>query len=571
MIDTGFLMGQVNTLSRKHNELKRALETKETRLNDVLKLIQELESKATCLSFEEARLQKEHDSLVTCIENIKAEKLEAINLEVKVYSEKLKSKVRQELGTLQSSIAELESVKSEKFRLVEIEVTGYSEDLRAKALEALTTMIEGLRLKEVSKLREDLKALQNDLTQKGLALESQYTQKSEELEGLYIQRLEAIRLDLTQQQTELKTLRANYKNEKYRLITEAKEVIDLERQRLEIQNKEELNRIEETRLRTQAEISQNKMVVIKAFEPQIIAPYQVRIEELESEVVRLNKVMASNSKKSYAWQLEQVKAVITKQRGEYLEPIHLRIAGESESGKSHLVNQLIATGLNHFGVNCDFELYDPYPSDSQWSMTPYISEDPEKVLERLTYWTEFVESKDSVKLSKPLILICDEGDEMIRTYKANFVNCVKALWKRGRHVNLFLWLLGQNGNVKPLSPLDWSDLKNANQIYLNQVGYDFLKNGLGSRDTKALQGELDHVASLSEYYAVVQPKIGKAYTVTIPHKLFEGEISKPENVVTPGNKLICPKCNSDDVKKNGSLHGRPRMKCNNCLKQSYAD
>jgi hypothetical protein len=542
LIDSGLLIGQIDTLIDKHEELKRAIFAKSNRIEDLTRITTELEDNIRLLSLEESRIKAQITTLTNSLLNLEQDK--------------------------KTSIDSLNSIREKKVKELELEISQLSEELRANALEALSIELEEIKGKEVSRLNSDLERIKEDLAQRGQALEEQYQKRAKELEAQLLQQLEVIRASIAKQQETLDNLRANYKNEKYRLISEAKEVIDLERQRLQIDNASELNRIEEVRLRTQSEISQNKKELIKTFEPQIVEPYQVRIEELEVEIVRLNKLLASNSKKSYAWQVEQIKNIITKKRGEKLEPVHLRIAGESESGKSHLVNQLVTTGLGLFGVNCDFELFDPYPSDTEWSIKPYISEDPDKVLERFEYWTNFVESKDSKKLSRPLILICDEGDEMIRGYKAKFVNCVKALWKRGRHVNIFLWLLGQNGNVKPLSPLDWSDLKNASQIYLNQVSYDYLKNALGSRDTKALQGELDHVASLSEYYAVIQPKMGKAYPVTIPGKLFAEDSKQSSNAVTV---LTCPKCGSKDVKRNGNLNNRPRIKCNSCHKQSYAD
>jgi hypothetical protein len=207
-------------------------------------------------------------------------------------------------------------------------------------------------------------------------------------------------------------------------------------------------------------------------------------------------------------------------------------------------------------------------------MTPTIADDSEAVLERLNHWRAFCESEESSKRDRPMVIICDESDEMVRQYKDGMVDCIKAIWKRGRHLNVILWLLGQNGNVSQLRPLDWSDLKNAGSVYLNQVSFDYLKNGLKGRNTAALLGELEAIAEKHSYYALIHMK-GKPrpYAVAIPKQLFPTAPSATPGATgaTPEPVLKCPKCGSSAVKRAGFVNDRQRVKCHDCNKQSFAE
>ena len=302
------------------------------------------------------------------------------------------------------------------------------------------------------------------------------------------------------------------------------------------------------------------------------APLQADLTEAQAEIGRLSKLLEAKQGKTWEWQPEQITALLVKTLDDGTRrPQHCRISGESESGKSHLVNQLLTSGLKALGLDIDVELYDPYPSDTHWKIKPTIADDPVGTVAALASWREICESDQPATRERPLLIVLDEADELIRQF-GELVTCsIKALLKRGRHCNLIIWLLGQNANV--VKGMDWSDLRGAAGIYLNQCGYEYVKNGMKGRNCTALQGELDAIASKHSYYAIVHPKSApRPYAVAVPKLLFtEQPASQPaQPAPTPAavpTGVVCPHCSSSRTKFNGRRAGGERRRsCNDCGK-----
>lgn len=467
--------------------------------------------------------------------------------------------------------------------------------IEAKARATVATQLSA----DIDRLKAELQGLTGDLEraekkhQSALArlkaeleqAKAEHGAELETLESQRVQRIKAIDLEIQSAENALADVIERQQAIQRDMIEAAEREIELSRRQFANENQSAILELEANRVAVHKELTMAQETVIEKYRPTIEGPLRAEIEALEVELGRLSKKLnAKESKVGFEWTTEQIEALLVRTLEDGTRrPNHLRIAGESESGKSHFVNQLISQGLKHFGLECDYELYDPYPSDTRWAIPPTISDDSKAVLARLNHWKEVIEDQDAAKRERPLVLVCDEADEMIRQYKADFVECVKAVWKRGRHLNVILWLLGQNGNVKNLAPLDWSDLKNAGGIYLNQVCFDYLKNAMKGRAMNSLTGELEVIAEKHPYYALVHPK-GKSrpYPVAVPKVLFPNTTTTtPPGATTPPAELpateattpalVCPKCGSDKVKKSGNLNGRQRIRCNSCKRQSYAD
>jgi uncharacterized protein (UPF0335 family) len=380
--------------------------------------------------------------------------------------------------------------------------------------------------------------------------------------------------ELAGARAEIEAARAHAGQIRDEAIAAAEAEIDLARRRFEVETAAVLNTIEKDKIDATKEINSDQRALLERWGPILTAPLEAEIAELEAENGRLAKLLSAKAGKPLEWQPEQIKQLLVRALDDgNLRPNHLRIAGESESGKSHLVNQLLTSGIAAMGLSCDIELYDPYPSDTHWAISPTIADDPEAVVARLAELRELCESASPAKRQRPLLIVLDEGDELIRQFKTAVTDSLKAILKRGRHVNLILWVMGQNGNVKGLSPMDWSDLKNAGAIYLNQVGYDYIKNGLSGRASNTLQGELDAIAAKHTYYALIHPKgAPRPYAVAVPKRLFpdsptgveETPAQAPAQPAPPPGALVCPKCESSRVKRNGG----GRIYCHDCGKNS---
>lgn len=562
VVDSLFLSRQVNFLCIRYEQLREELSTKSEqvlaleqsasdyryKLNSTLNQIKSLNQRivelsgleSDCVNAEEVRerLQFKVNQVREEIKQLEARKL-AVNLEIQ--------NSREGLGKLKLQIEnEISTYRQQKQTELEAELEGL-KTVQSQALEELyqakaTALEEGLQaLESEGKARaEEVRA----------SVETATIEASQAIEGLgeevraWEQRIEELERNYRAKQTEIKNQAIELAN------------IEIEKRRLALDHEQ---------IENEKRFSFEKHKIIEEFKPKLVGPYLQQIANLEEEIIRLNSLLTAKSGKVFNWTLEQIRAFMVKERNGRLEPNHLRIAGESESGKSHTINQFITEGLQHFGVYCDYEILDPFPSQTVWKVKPTISNNPEGVLERLKHWEEIC-NDETPGLEKPLIVVIDEIDRMILKYGKETVSALRSIWGGGRHKSIFLWAIGQNANVKKLAPLDWSDLDNCAQIYLNSSALQYIKNGLDGQDTKRLEGELRHVKKETKFYAVVKVKGLDPYAIARPYNLFSSDKGpgKAEEVSTV---LRCSHCHSENVKKDGRLNGKQRVHCKDCGKK----
>jgi hypothetical protein len=338
------------------------------------------------------------------------------------------------------------------------------------------------------------------------------------------------------------------------------------RRQFELEVESTMLQIERERVTAAKELQFNQAGVIDKLRPAIEAPLVAEIADLQRELGRLTAVKKTPA--DHAWRVDQIRELITQQRGDQVGPNHLRVAGASESGKSYLINQFIAGGLASVGVAADFVVLDPFGSDTSWVTPPTVTDDPEAAAAIVVEWSEAAKDR-STRLERPTILVIDEGDTLIKDFA--LAGAVKDLLKMGRHANRFLWLCGQNGNTIP--SMQWSDLRNMAQIYLGGVAVDYCENGLKGRDRNRLLGELEALSAATRYYALIQRKDAKPYCVTVPKVLFpdaagSASLSDADPQATPA-AAACPKCGGTHIKSDGYTRDRRRrIYCHGCSRRS---
>jgi hypothetical protein len=373
--------------------------------------------------------------------------------------------------------------------------------------------------------------------------------------------------ELAAARDEIEAARAHAGQIRDEAVASAEAEIELARRKFQVETEAVLNTIEREKLEASKAIHFDEQQQLERWRPILAAPLEAEIEALEVENGRLIKLLSAKAGKPLEWQAEQIAALLTHNRQGELGPNHLRIAGASESGKSHLVNQLIAGGLASLGVAATFTVLDPFGSDTQWAISPTVSDDPELAAATVREWADAAKDRAN-RLSSPNILVIDEADTLIKDHQ--LAGTVKDLIKMGRHCNRFIWFCGQNGNTIP--GLQWSDLRNVSAIYLSAVAVDYVENGMKGRDRNRLLGELEALSEKTRYYALIQAKEKKPYCATVPERLFpdsptgerETPAQAPAQPAPPPGALVCPKCESSRVKRNGG----GRIYCHDCGKNS---
>jgi hypothetical protein len=591
-IDSTFLSNEVDSLVVAHERIKKEIQNRKTELADYESLLEERQEDIT-------RATYNRNSVLGEIEQLSGIKVNLINGEsVLIYKKEQITKLNEEIEDLESHKRNLESLidglhqelelgkeEIDKLlkeyhtkRLVEIEETISKE--KKDTLQTLKSNLE-LEILAFNEEKENtLKSLKSTLESEvsALTMEGQTSKEvlRETVETLENQRVEAIKgfkEELREWEERIEVLKRNHQQEYQSILTKGREVLDIERAKFFNQRDTEINRLEQQRLLMEDKLKNQTRDVLKENEGLIVGPYLKKIELLEAELVTLHSQLTAKADKNLDWSIGQIEIWLTKTRGGRKEPQHLRIAGESESGKSHLVNSLITEGLQHFGIEADYQILDPFPSQTDWAISPTISNNAEKCLESLQQWANKSDD-DSSGLDRPMIVVIDEIDRMIMKFKGEMVSAIRSIWAGGRHKSIFLWAIGQNANVKKLNPLDWSDLDNASQIYLNSSGLQFIKNGLEGQNTRALEGTLNHLKTKSRYYAVVKSKGLEPYAVSRPLKLFvTGTTPPPSPSPSPSphssEGLVCAHCGSSKVHRAGKVNDKPRVKCLDCNRQSY--
>jgi hypothetical protein len=540
-LESTVFSNEVLTLTKQHDNLKQHIRVKSREIENLESQINESQQKI----FDLTELKLTVESQIEKLRNFFNIRQSEIDMELAIYR----------ANKLEEVKTELQRYRDEKSVCLDIELS-----------EKIETLELQFRTKSQA-LETDLFTLKETLEAEWSAKIANLRERLEAFKGLCSQSIEGLRGEVRAWEDKLEELQKNYNQVKQRMILESKEIIGIEREKFLVTRDKELNMIEHHRLSVEQSLTHDRNKVLEQYKGPIIAPYLDEINSLEAEVIRLNSLLVAKSGKSFNWTIDQIKRFIVKERNGRLEPNHLRIAGESESGKSHLIDQFITEGLQYFGVIANYEILDPFPSQTEWKVSPKISNDSEGVLLRLKYWEEKC-NDDSTGLDNPLIIVVDEIDRMILKYKSDVVSALRSIWGGGRHKGIFLWAIGQNANVKKLSPLDWSDLDNCAQIYLNSSANQFIKNGLEGQNTKPLEGELQHLKKQTEYYAVVKVKGSDPYATVRPFNLFPTTEKDSEKSVL---KMLCSHCGSEKVSKDGKLNDRQRVKCADCGKKGYLE
>jgi hypothetical protein len=326
--------------------------------------------------------------------------------------------------------------------------------------------------------------------------------------------------------------------------------------------------IEQAKIDANHEIAFNRESLIEKYRPAIEAPLLAEIEALQVEVGRTHKKLAEKAGDSLVWNPDQIREFLLDIDADGDSPSHVRVCGATKSGKSYLVNQIISGGLKSLGFDADFVVIDPYHSQTKWAVKPTVSNDPAAAVALIMGWAD---ACDGTPLAGPSVLVVDELDSLITDYGEKLAAAIKTIVKKGRHFNRFFYWLGQNGN----SPkgMQWSDVKNFNQIYLGSVADDYCENGMKGRQKNRWLGELEALRDKSKYHGIVHCKGCNPYTRLLPKSYFESTAAAASETgataAEPG--LKCPKCGSTNTKRAGALNGRQRVKCHDCSKQSFAE
>jgi hypothetical protein len=418
---------------------------------------------------------------------------------------------------------------------------------------------------QVSSTLAALQQQHGDLTAAIAALQQQHSDLTAAIDtaaNTHAARIVAIESEIAAAEQRLSDL-AGREREAVAMITAE---IAAARRQFELEVESTMLQIERERVTAAKELQFNQAGVIDKLRPAIEAPLVAEIADLQRELGRLTAVKKTPA--DHTWRVDQIRELITQQRGDQVGPNHLRVAGASESGKSYLINQFIAGGLASVGVAADFVVLDPFGSDTDWATPPTVTDDPEAAAEIVVEWSEAAKDR-STRLERPTILVIDEGDTLIKDFA--LAGAVKDLLKMGRHANRFLWLCGQNGNT--ISSMQWSDLRNMGQIYLGGVAVDYCENGLKGRDRNRLLGELEALSAATRYYALIQRKDAKPYCVTVPKVLFPdaaGLVSETEaNPQATPAAAACPKCGGTRIKSDGYTRDRRRrIYCHDCIRRS---
>lgn len=575
IIDSQFLSDEVDSLVSTHEKLKREIGKREIKIANLDRAIEQRQG-------EMVAAVGRRNTVLGEIEGLLGTKVEVVD------KSKILSYQRGEIARLCDEIDKLETHKRDIRALIDAlnleldtgrnAITVSLENYRIQRLEEIESFVEGERVRALESLKSSLRSEEKALIDEGEGRKASLRETLETIENQRVEVIKAFEGEIEEWEKRIDNLRTNHQREKDKILREGRELLEIEKRKFFNERDAEINRLEKQRISHEDSLKRDIKGLLEKHSPSIIGPYIQRIEALEEEMVSLYGQLTAKAEKSLDWGIGQIEVWLTKKRNGRIEPQHLRIAGESESGKSHLVNSLISQGLQHFGVEADYQIFDPFPSQSEWAIPPTIANDAPGVLEALQTWASRADD-DSPGLDRPMILVVDEVDRLIIKFGQEMVSAIRSIWAGGRHKGIFLWAIGQNANVKKLAPLDWSDLDNASQIYLNSSGLQFLKNGLDGQNVKPIEGALAHLKSKSRYYAVVKSKGVEPYAVSRPLTLFPSPspralesspgVLEPSPGPTGKQGLICAHCGSSRVQGAGQIKGRARVKCLECNRQSY--
>ena len=204
-------------------------------------------------------------------------------------------------------------------------------------------------------------------------------------------------------------------------------------------------------------------------------------------------------------------------------PNHLKVSGESESGKSTLVSNAIDIYQSEL-PGLKVILGDPLADtgDSDWGDFEPTYRDDEECFQSLQHWAETVQKrKDDPSLERPpTLLIMDEVDTLAADYNGGDLMVTKAIqkiWKQGRHVGVWLLLIGQSAYPSDLK-LKLGDLRNAVSVYVGSNAPQGMKHSNldNNRETQWLARYNQMKEQGKRYIAWIQPKQAAGFMAELP-------------------------------------------------------
>jgi uncharacterized protein YoxC/predicted RNA-binding Zn-ribbon protein involved in translation (DUF1610 family) len=265
----------------------------------------------------------------------------------------------------------------------------------------------------------------------------------------------------------------------------------------------------------------------------------------------------------------------------------VRITGGSESGKSPTAENMIVCILLSQGGTVDF--YDPmHDSVKNYRTIPAVGKTHDDSIQGLKDY----ETKMATSPSDKLYLAWFDEIDTTLDKNPKSASDLKAVLKQSSHKNSGLVITGQNANVRNLKGnFDRSDMNNFVCLHIGDNYKDAVKNsnlseseqdelmrkgdalkdwclnqnesnGLTSEDPEAYRFALVLEPGKKGYY-ILLPDFG-AYTydmVKVDNHPTETPVNQTTNTIESVN---CPKCGSEELRKNGKDNGKQRYVCKSC-------
>lgn len=265
----------------------------------------------------------------------------------------------------------------------------------------------------------------------------------------------------------------------------------------------------------------------------------------------------------------------------------LRVMTRTGGGKGIAVKNL----LKHYLENWEgWELWlsDPQHGSSEdyWQCAK-VATSPAQAHQALeAFASEFDNRKNSLSKFQdlPIMGIFDESD---KTFDKKQKAIISQIWTEIRHRKMKLILIGQSGEVGKQG-WHWDEMNNCALMFIGDAIATAIKHSddLGwSADMKQKIASI--YSKVSEFFAFTNADIpvknqhrfcllisGLKYDfVEIPpaldselinNKSFLASYPYQSIAAKESKDLICPKCGSFDVKKNGRTGEKQRFKCSNC-------
>lgn len=587
-LDSNFCARETAELGRVNLQLKSAVNLNRATLADLQKEIKEHHGAIAAAESERRQLAAELGSL----EKSKAGRWEEIREVIRkeqaaaaasAEARQVLLKVEAELKDRQGELDRLATdghaaVAAEhkaKAQALEAELKDRRAELASVATEAAdkAKAITGLN-QELERLKTALSQAEARFSEKQAALLRDYDtalathrQKLEALEAVATERGSALDAEIQNRQNRIAELEAQFTELKAQIIEEAQVHIDIARRQFQNEQAAALNELEAERLAIHKDLTMSQETLIEKYRPVIEAPLLEELRQTQIEVGRVHKKLAEKAGDDLVWSADQIREFLLDIDADGDAPSHVRICGATKSGKSFLVNQIISGGLKSLGFDADFTVIDPYHSQTKWATPPAVKDDSKAAFELILQWAA---ACDGSPLDRPGVLVVDELDSLIADYGEPLSEAIKKLIKKGRHFQRYFYWLGQNGNCP--KKMQWSDVRNFNQLYLGTVADDYAENGLKGRNKNRWLGELEALRDKSKYHALIHNKGCNPMTRLLPRAYFTTTppTGTPDAAAAEPS-LKCPKCHSARVKRAGTLNDRQRVKCHDCGKQSYAE